>query len=511
MLEVIARVGPSDANVLIEGENGSGKGVVARALHAVSQRSGKPFVTLNAGGISEGVFESELFGHVRGAFTDARADRVGRFELADGGTLFLDEIGNVPPAQQAKLLRVLETGEFERVGSSRTVRADVRILSATNADLHGAVAAGRFRQDLLFRLNTIEIRVPPLRERREDIPLLARQFLDGARAPLRQARRRFRGRRPSRRCWPIPGPATSASSTTPSSAPCSWPRASGSAPADLGLRRGGEAPRLEELSLEEVESLLVRKAMDRFGGNVSQAAPRAGPLAQRALSAAGEVRAVARTVRDETADARSADPPPGGRGRAAGRGDRGRDPLDRRLQLQAALDADDHRRPRWLVFTQALRERVVRPLQTVSNLLAAMREEDFSIRARGARLDDPLGEVLLEVNALAETLREQRLGALEATALLSKVMAEIAVAVFAFDDGGRLRLVNRFGETLLGQPEPRLLGRSAEELGLAPFLEEQTARRSWTRASRAARGAGRCGAAPSARAACRTSSSCSPT
>jgi nitrogen fixation/metabolism regulation signal transduction histidine kinase len=127
----------------------------------------------------------------------------------------------------------------------------------------------------------------------------------------------------------------------------------------------------------------------------------------------------------------------------------------------------------WILFTQALRERVVRPLQTVSNLLAAMREEDFSIRARGSRPDDPLGEVLLEVNALAETLREQRLGALEATALLSKVMAEIAVAVFAFDDAGGLRLVNRFGETLLGQPEPRLLGRSAEELGLAPFLSEE--------------------------------------
>lgn len=128
----------------------------------------------------------------------------------------------------------------------------------------------------------------------------------------------------------------------------------------------------------------------------------------------------------------------------------------------------------WLAFTQALRERVVRPLQTVSNLLAAMREEDFSIRARGARPDDPLGEVLLEVNALAETLREQRLGALEATALLSKVMAEIAVAVFAFDDEGRLKLINRFGERLLGQPEPRLRGRRAEELGLASFLEEQT-------------------------------------
>ena len=281
VLEVIARVGPSDANVLIEGENGSGKGVVARALHAVSKRSGKAFVTLNAGGISEGVFESELFGHVRGAFTDARADRVGRFELADGGTLFLDEIGNVPPAQQGKLLRVLETGEFERVGSSRTVRADVRILSATNADLHAAVATGRFRQDLLFRLNTIEIRVPALRDRREDIPLLARQFLEG------HARRYGKS---------VAGFESQALELLLSHG---WPgnvreldhaveravlMTSGERirAADLGLRRGGEAPRLEELSLEEVESLLVRKAMDRFGGNVSQAA-RALGLSRSAL------------------------------------------------------------------------------------------------------------------------------------------------------------------------------------------------------------------------------------
>jgi DNA-binding NtrC family response regulator len=177
VVDVIARVGPSDANVLILGENGSGKGVIARALHGASRRAFRPLVTLNAGGISDGVFESELFGHMKGAFTDARVDRVGRFELADGGTLFLDEIGNVPGAQQAKLLRVIETGEFERLGSSRTRKVDVRFLSASNADLHGEVAAGRFRQDLLFRLNTIEIRVPPLRERREDIPVLAEHFL----------------------------------------------------------------------------------------------------------------------------------------------------------------------------------------------------------------------------------------------------------------------------------------------------------------------------------------------
>ncbi|HEX8154055.1 MAG TPA: sigma-54 dependent transcriptional regulator, partial [Thermoanaerobaculia bacterium] len=177
LLDVINRVGPSDANVLILGENGSGKGVIARALHAVSRRANKTLVSVNIGGISESLFESELFGHVRGAFTDAKADRVGRFELADGGTLLLDEIANMPLTQQAKLLRVIETGEFERVGSSQTKRANVRILSATNARLQDEVAQGRFREDLLFRLNTVTIVVPPLRERRDDIPKLAAHFL----------------------------------------------------------------------------------------------------------------------------------------------------------------------------------------------------------------------------------------------------------------------------------------------------------------------------------------------
>jgi transcriptional regulator with GAF, ATPase, and Fis domain len=187
VLQLVARVGPSDANVLITGDNGTGKGTVAQALHAVSTRAHKPLVTVNAGGLSEGVFESELFGHVKGAFTDAKTDRVGRFELADGGTLFLDEIANISLNLQAKLLRVVETGEFERVGSSRTRRVNVRVLSATNADLHAEVSAGRFRQDLLFRLNTIEITLPPLRERREDVPLLARHFLE-------QHARRYRKR-----------------------------------------------------------------------------------------------------------------------------------------------------------------------------------------------------------------------------------------------------------------------------------------------------------------------------
>src|SRR3954469_4724700 len=177
VLEIISRVGPSDANVLITGENGTGKGVVAQALHAVSVRAGKPFISVNMGGLPEGVFESELFGHVRGAFTDAKADRAGRFELADTGTLFLDEIGNIPLSQQAKILRTIETGEFERVGSSRTFRANVRLISATNADLQTEAAGGKFRQDLLFRLNTIQLHLPPLRERREDIDRLADHFL----------------------------------------------------------------------------------------------------------------------------------------------------------------------------------------------------------------------------------------------------------------------------------------------------------------------------------------------
>src|SRR5215475_10751130 len=177
VLAQLDRVAPTDANVLILGENGTGKGVVARRLHARSQRAGKPLVKVNMGGIPESVFEAEMFGHVRGAFTDAKSDRIGRFELADGGSLFMDEIANIPLAQQPKLLRVLEDGELERVGSSRTLKVDVRLISATNADLAAEIARGAFRRDLLFRLNTVELKLPPLREREEDIALLAESFL----------------------------------------------------------------------------------------------------------------------------------------------------------------------------------------------------------------------------------------------------------------------------------------------------------------------------------------------
>ncbi len=283
VLEMIERVGPSDANVLVTGENGTGKGTVAAALHAVSGRSAKPLLTVNAGGLSEGVFESELFGHVKGAFTDAKADRVGRFEMADGGALFLDEIANVPLNLQPKLLRVLETGDFERVGSSRTRRADVRVLSATNADVRQEVANGRFRQDLLFRLNTIEIHVPPLRERREDIPLLAAHF-------LRLHAQRYR--KPVARLHADAVKALAAHG---------WPgnvreldhsveravlmaRGDEIREADLGLKpSGSEGPRqLDDMSLEDVEAFLIKKALQRHGGSVSRAAEALG-LSRSAL------------------------------------------------------------------------------------------------------------------------------------------------------------------------------------------------------------------------------------
>src|SRR5690606_6042169 len=177
VMAILERIAPSDANVLITGEHGTGKEVVAQWLHAASNRADRLLVTVNAGGLSEGVAESELFGHVKGAFTDARTDRIGCFELADGGTLFLDEIANTSNKLQAKLLRVLQTGELQRVGSSRTIHVDVRVISATNADIRAEVEAGRFGGDRLYRLNTVEIRRPPLRDRGDDILRLAAYFL----------------------------------------------------------------------------------------------------------------------------------------------------------------------------------------------------------------------------------------------------------------------------------------------------------------------------------------------
>jgi DNA-binding NtrC family response regulator len=282
VLDLIARVGPSEANVLITGEHGTGKEIVARLLHAASPRARMSLVAVNAGGMPEGTFESEFFGHVKGAFTDARTDRVGRFELANGGTLFLDEIANVPMRQQAKLLRVLEKGELERVGSSQTRRVDVRLLCATNAQLHEEAKAGNFREDLLFRINTVEIHLPPLRDRREDIPLLAEHFLS-------RLRMRYRKQ--------VNGISAAAMQLMMQYA---WPgnvrelehtieralllcRGEEIEPANLSIGTARPAAlSLENMSIDEMEAMLIRKVLRRCDGNISQASESLG-LSRAAL------------------------------------------------------------------------------------------------------------------------------------------------------------------------------------------------------------------------------------
>jgi DNA-binding NtrC family response regulator len=228
------------------------------------------------------VFESELFGHVKGAFTGANADRVGRFDLADGGTLFLDEIANVPLAQQAKLLRVLQTGEFERVGSSRTRAVSVRLVSATNADLHAEAAAGRFREDLRFRINTVEIRLPALRERREDIPALAAHFL---RRHAQRYRRPVESLDPEALrvllAHPWPGNVRELDHVLERAVLMAHGHVLEAA--DLGLRAPAHGPAvLEQMTLDEVERVLIQKALARHGGSVSDAAKTLG-LSRSAL------------------------------------------------------------------------------------------------------------------------------------------------------------------------------------------------------------------------------------
>ena len=283
VIHLMKRIGPSAANVLIMGEHGTGKEVVARWLHGLSPRADRPLVTVNAGGLAEGVFESELFGHVKGAFTDARTDRVGYFEMADGGTLFLDEIGNIPAGQQAKLLRVLQTGELQRVGSSRAMRVDVRVLAATNIDINHEVKEGRFREDLLYRLNTVEMRLPPLRERLDDLPRLANHFLSAAAA---RYGKKLSGFTPEalqalmQHSWPgnvreLEHAIERAVLLTGSD------RAIGAE--DLLLRPApGQGGRIEDMTLDEVERHLIRRALERYEGNVSRAADALG-LSRSAL------------------------------------------------------------------------------------------------------------------------------------------------------------------------------------------------------------------------------------
>jgi DNA-binding NtrC family response regulator len=275
-LAIARRVAVSDAPVLITGENGTGKSLLARLVHDWSGRAARSLIEVNIGALPEGVFESEMFGHVRGAFTDARQERTGRFELADGGTLFLDEVGNLPAAQQAKLLRVLESGQFEPVGSSRTRKADVRLVSATNADLNRLVSEGRFRQDLLFRINTVEIHVPPLRQRTADIlPLATAALVDAA----RRYQRDIHGFDPAAAralvsyAWPgnvreLRNVIERAVLLTPSPSIQA---------ADLRLAPvDASPPTLEDMSLEDAERALIRAALRRHAGSANAAAQALG-------------------------------------------------------------------------------------------------------------------------------------------------------------------------------------------------------------------------------------------
>ena len=281
VLELIDSVGPSDANVLITGEHGTGKEVVARRLHAVSNRAGHALVTVNAGGFSEGVFESELFGHVRGAFTDARADRAGCFELADEGTLFLDEIANLAVVQQGKLLRALENREIQRVGSTKVRKVDVRVISATNADIADAVARRAFREDLLYRLNTVEIRLPPLRERPEDIVALARSFLAKEAGHYDKALDAFSDealQTLARHAWP--GNVRELQHAVERAVLVA--RGAVVSATDLGLGGATGEPNLAAMTLDEAERVLVEKALRRHASNVTRAAADLG-LSRAAL------------------------------------------------------------------------------------------------------------------------------------------------------------------------------------------------------------------------------------
>lgn len=274
VVETIERVAPSDANVLLTGESGCGKGLLARIIHERSPRKDRSLVIVNIGSLSETVFESEIFGHVKGAFTDAKADRIGRFELADGGTLFLDEIANIPPAQQARLLRVLEEGHFERLGSSRTRQVDVRVLAATNADIDAEVEAGRFRRDLLFRLNTIHIHLPPLRARGDDVLHLAQRFL------LRYAQRHRRSVEAfsdaalsALRRYGWPGNVRELSHVIERAVLMARSRVI--APADLRLEGTARAEH-RSITLEALEEEAIRAALARHDGNVVAAADELG-------------------------------------------------------------------------------------------------------------------------------------------------------------------------------------------------------------------------------------------
>ena len=274
VLELAKRVAPSEVPVLLTGESGTGKGLMARWIHRRSLRRGGPFISVNLGGLAETLFESELFGHVKGAFTDARTDRVGRIEGARGGTLFLDEIANVTPAQQARLLHVLEDGVYERVGEAVSRPTDARIVVATNADIRQLIGEGRFRHDLFFRLNAVEICLPPLRARRDDVPLLARHFLARLSDPEGRSFSLSASADRALEAYDWPGNVRELAHVMQRAALLA--KGERIEVADLRLLGGPSTEGLENLTLEQAERYVVRRAIESCGGDVAAAAAKLG-------------------------------------------------------------------------------------------------------------------------------------------------------------------------------------------------------------------------------------------
>jgi DNA-binding NtrC family response regulator len=278
VFDVIQKVGQTDANVLILGENGTGKELVARALHRHSPRSEEVFISVDMGALSETLFESELFGHVKGAFTDAREDRAGRFEIASGGTLFLDEIGNLPFTLQSKLLRVVETRAITRLGSNKSIDIDVRLICATNLPILDMVAQKEFRQDLLYRINTVEIQIPPLRERPEDIPLLLEHFLKMFCKKYQKNIKRLNVatiKKLEKYHWP--GNVRELQHAIERAVIMSDEQIL--QPSDFFFsspESGTDGMMFDDFNLEDIEKTIIRKVISKYGGNISHAAKELG-------------------------------------------------------------------------------------------------------------------------------------------------------------------------------------------------------------------------------------------
>jgi transcriptional regulator with PAS, ATPase and Fis domain len=282
----VSKIAPTESAVLLTGESGTGKELLARSIHYQSRRAHKPFLAINCGALPENLLESELFGHVRGSFTGATTDKKGLFEQADGGTLFLDEVGELSPPSQVKLLRALQEGEVRRVGSNTAIRVDVRIISATNRDLRRAMEEGGFREDLYYRLNVFQIEIPPLRERREDIPLLAGYFLDRYAAKMHKSLDGFSEEAQLRLMrYEYPGNVRELENAIQRAVALAEDDVV--RPEDLPPQmREAARPRIEApkeavrvpdgLTLEEVETIYIQRTLEQVAGNVSEAARRLG-------------------------------------------------------------------------------------------------------------------------------------------------------------------------------------------------------------------------------------------